>query len=43
MIRVDCQRAAARVRAAGTVLLSIAVMLGLFILAIGAVVGERRR
>lgn len=43
MIRVDPHVAAARARAAGTVLLSIAVMLGLFIMAIGAVVGERRR
>jgi len=43
MIRVDRQRAAAGARSAGTALLSIAVMFALFIMAIGAVVGERRR
>lgn len=43
MIRVDRQRAGAGFRAAGTALLSIAVVFGLFVMAIGAVVGERRR
>ena len=43
MIRLEARRAAAHARAAGTVLLSIAVMFALFIMAIGAVVGERRR
>jgi len=43
MSRFDARRAAAHARAAGTALLSIAVMLALFVMAIGAVLGERRR
>jgi len=43
MIRFRARGAAAQARAAGTVLLSIAVMLALFVMAIGAVLGERRR
>lgn len=43
MIRIDLRRAGAGARAAGTVLLSIAVVFSLFVMAIGAVVGERRR
>ena len=43
MIHLQPRRLAAHARAAGTALLSIAVLFALFVLAIGAVVGERRR
>lgn len=43
MIRLQPRRVAAHGRSAGTALLSIAVLFALFVLAIGAVVGERRR
>ncbi len=43
MQRANLMRALAHARVAGTALLSIAVMFALLVLAIGAVMGERRR
>ncbi|MHA6717922.1 hypothetical protein ACX40Y_00595 [Sphingomonas sp. RS6] len=42
-MRIDPQRAGAYARSAGKALLSIGVVFMLFLIAIGTVVGERRR
>ncbi|WP_281179447.1 hypothetical protein [Sphingomonas pituitosa] len=43
MIRIDPRRAGAHVRTAGKAIVTIGVMFTLFLIAIGTVMGERRR
>lgn len=43
MIRIDARRAGAHARNAGKAVMTVGVMFTLFLIAIGTILGERRR